>query len=65
MADPGQYAQHTAMYAQGSGEGAWPNNGLYLAGESLAWFGLSGWTEGALFMGINAAQAVVTRIINK
>ncbi len=62
MAEPGQYEQHTSMYEQGSGEGWGPNNGLYLAGESLAWFGLSGWIEGALYMGINAAQAVMNRI---
>ncbi len=63
MADPGQYKQHTSMYNQGIGDGTEPNNGVYLAGESLAWFGLSGWIEGALFTGINAAQAVVNRII--
>ena len=65
MADPGQYCQHDNLYEQGNGEGASPNNGLYLAGESLAWFGLSGWIEGALYTGIDAAQSVMNKLTNE
>ena len=32
---------------------------LLLAGEAIAWLGLSGWVEGALHTGINAAQSTM------
>lgn len=53
MAAPGQYLQQYSMYDQGRSAGS---------GQIMAWFGLSGWIEGALFMGMNAAQSVVNRI---
>lgn len=60
MATPGQYSENELLYQQGRGNSNL-NNGLYLAGESLAWYGLSGWVDGAMQSGINAAQAVIER----
>lgn len=36
------------------------DRGVYLAGDSVSWYG--GWTEGALQTGINAACAAARRI---
>lgn len=61
MANPGQYQQQQDLFQQGLGQSR-VNNGLYLAGEALAWYGLSGWIEGALHSGINAALATIQRL---
>lgn len=63
MATPGQHSENELLYQQGSGNSEL-NNGLYLAGESLSWYGLSGWVDGAMQSGINAAQAVMDRLMS-
>ncbi|WP_153301870.1 flavin monoamine oxidase family protein [Endozoicomonas arenosclerae] len=64
MAMPGQYGMQEALFNQGIGQSG-PDNGLYLAGEALAWYGLSGWIEGSLHTGINAALSSIQRINSK
>ena len=61
QANAGQYEQHRVLFQQGLGQSG-SDNGLYLAGEALAWYGLSGWIEGALHTGINAALATIGRL---
>ena len=61
MTNPGQYQEQQDLFQQGLGQSR-VNNGLYLAGEALAWYGLSGWIEGALHSGINAALATIQRL---
>jgi tryptophan 2-monooxygenase len=61
MANPGQAQQVSAMHAQSLGQPSQWNNGLYLAGEALSWYGLSGWIDGAIKTGLQAAISAILR----
>ena len=59
MADLNRYPDQFAMW----GAGLIPSNpdaAVFLAGEAVAWLGLSGWVEGALHTGINSTAGVGT-----
>jgi len=62
MAYPGQEAKHWALFNQGKRVSQ--SNGVYLAGEAIAWLGLSGWIEGALQTGLDTFLSVTDRINN-
>ena len=62
MAYPGQEAKHWALFNQGKKVSE--SNGVYLAGEAIAWLGLSGWIEGALQTGLDAFLSVTDRVNN-
>jgi hypothetical protein len=62
MAYPGQEAKHWALFNQGKKVSE--SNGVYLAGEAIAWLGLSGWIEGVLQTGLDSFLCVVDRINN-
>lgn len=62
MAYPGQAQQVADMHAQSVGEPRQWNNGLYLAGEALSWYGLSGWIDGAIKTGLTAAMSAARRL---
>ena len=57
MALPGQARFVADLGDQGRGVPADKRNGLFLAGEAMSWYGLSGWVEGAMLTGINASIA--------
>jgi len=63
MANPGQAQDVSALHAQSLGQPREWNNGLYLAGEALSWYGLSGWIDGAIKTGIQAALTATKRIM--
>ena len=57
MADLNRYADQVNMWISG----VFPresNAAVFLAGEAVAWLGLSGWVEGALHTGINSTIGV-------
>lgn len=58
MADLNRYPDQEAM-AVANRNPHNPKSPLYLAGEAVAWLGLSGWIEGALHTGINATHGVL------
>jgi tryptophan 2-monooxygenase len=62
MANPGQADQVRVLHEQCLGLSAERNNGLYLAGEAMSWYGLSGWIDGALKTGAQAALSSVRRL---
>jgi monoamine oxidase len=62
MAYPGQAQQVSDLHAQSLGYPRQWNNGLYLAGEALSWYGLSGWIDGAIKTGLTAALSVVRHL---
>jgi monoamine oxidase len=62
MANPGQAQDVSAMHAQCLGQPPEWNNGLYLAGEALSWYGLSGWIDGAIKTGLQAAITATVRM---
>ena len=66
LSEPGQdqyvqtmfYDYQKAIWVQGNLN---PNDtGVYIAGDCISW--TSGWTEGALTTGLNAAAAVITSL---
>jgi len=62
MANPGQAQGVAELHKQCLGaDPAW-NNGLYLAGEALSWYGLSGWIDGAIKTGMQAAMSAARRL---
>jgi monoamine oxidase len=63
MANPGQAEDVYAMHAQCLGQPPKWNNGLYLAGEALSWYGLSGWIDGAIKTGLQAAITATRRML--
>jgi len=65
MANPGQQQMHLAMLGQMMGaEPNW-NKGLYLAGEALSHYGLSGWIDGAMKTGLIAALSAIKHLGGK
>jgi monoamine oxidase len=62
MANPGQAQEVLAMYKQSLGQPKEWDNGLYLAGEALSWYGLSGWVDGAIKTGMQAAMTTILRL---
>jgi len=64
MANPGQAQDVSAMHAQCLGRPPKWNNGLYLAGEDLSWYGLSGWIDGAIKTGLQAAITATRRMLS-
>lgn len=62
MAYPGQAEQVASMHKQSLGIPRQWNNGLYLAGEALSWYGLSGWIDGAIKTGLTSALSVVRHL---
>lgn len=65
MANPGQAQDVSAMHAQCLGQPSKWNNGLYLAGEALSWYGLSGWIDGAIKTGLQAAVTATRRMLSQ
>jgi lysine 2-monooxygenase len=63
MANPGQAQQVANLQAQSLGLHPEWNNGLYLAGEAMSWYGLSGWIDGAIKTGFGAAVSAVRRLL--
>jgi tryptophan 2-monooxygenase len=62
MANPGQAQGVAELHKQSLGaDPAW-DNGLYLAGEALSWYGLSGWIDGAIKTGMQAALSAARRL---
>ena len=62
MGSPGQASEVKVMHDQALGNPVEWNNGLYLAGEAMSWYGLSGWIDGAIKTGIQAAASAVNRV---
>jgi tryptophan 2-monooxygenase len=62
MANPGQALQVKDMHKQCLGAPEEWNNGLYLAGEAMSWYGLSGWIDGAIQTGLEAAISAIRRV---
>ena len=65
MANPGQQQMHLAMLGQMMGADQQYNNGLYLAGEALSNYGLSGWIDGAIKTGMIAALSAIKKVGGK
>ncbi|HAV2278588.1 FAD-dependent oxidoreductase [Serratia marcescens] len=63
MANPGQQQYVQLMHEQTLGLDPQWNNGLYLAGEAMSWYGLSGWVDGAIKTGIQAAISAARKVI--
>ena len=59
--DSSNYVQ--LMHEQTLGLDPQWNNGLYLAGEAMSWYGLSGWVDGAIKTGIQAAISAARKVI--
>jgi monoamine oxidase len=55
MDHPGQADYGQIMQDKCLGLNAKQDNGLYLAGEAMSWYGLSGWIDGAVQTGLEAA----------
>ena len=62
MANPGQAQQVATLHKQALAADPKWDNGLYLAGEALSWYGLSGWIDGAIKTGLQAAVSAVRRL---
>jgi monoamine oxidase len=65
MAHPGQADYGQIMQEQCLGLNAKWDNGLYLAGEAMSWYGLSGWIDGAIQTGLEAAISAMFHVIKE
>ena len=62
MANPGQAQGVATLHKQCLAADPVYDNGLYLAGEALSWYGLSGWIDGAIKTGLQAAVSAARRL---
>jgi|HubBroStandDraft_3_1064219.scaffolds.fasta_scaffold02667_3 tryptophan 2-monooxygenase len=60
LSEPGQDQYVTTMFFDYQKAGTANDTGVYIAGDCISW--TSGWTEGALTTGLNAAAAVITSL---
>jgi monoamine oxidase len=65
MAHPGQANYVQVMHEQCLGLNTKWNNGLYLAGEAMSWYGLPGWIDGAIQTGLEAAISAISHVIKE
>jgi len=60
LSEPGQDQYISTMFFDYQKAGTTNDTGVYIAGDCISW--TSGWTEGALTTGLNAAAAVITSL---
>ena len=60
LSEPGQDQYISTMFFDYQKAGTANDTGVYIAGDCISW--TSGWTEGALTTGLNAAAAVITSL---
>jgi tryptophan 2-monooxygenase len=66
LSEPGQDQYVSDMFwdfQKANAVGVAPDTGVYIAGDCISW--TSGWVEGALTTGLNAAAAVITSLGGK
>jgi tryptophan 2-monooxygenase len=60
LSEPGQDQHIATAFFDYQKAGTVNDTGVYIAGDCVSW--TSGWTEGALTTGLNAAAAVITSL---